>query len=101
MTGINYNKWAFHFSIWIMIMYSIQLYVSMNHLYIFAYNTERITQVMRALSVITLLLLLASLICLMLSLVNKQKMNYQFWIAAIVLAFYFLQIAFFLHFTFY
>ncbi|EDP95207.1 hypothetical protein U8527_13395 [Kordia algicida OT-1] len=90
MTAINYNKWAFHFSIWIVIIFIVQTYLTIDY-NAFTYNVERFVQVMGYLSIISLVLFLLTFIFLLVSIIKKLPKNYQFWISWAVISLYFMQ----------
>ncbi|MEP0265866.1 hypothetical protein [Dokdonia sp.] len=82
MDKVNFKKWAFHFMIWIIIINIITVYLLTTSASLF--NTNHNTgEVVLRLGLVATLLLVLSLLFIILSLVKKEKRNYQFWIAAI------------------
>lgn len=80
MKYINYNKWAFHFLIWIAIICVLQFYLTINF-NTFTYNQIRFMEVMQYFEIIAFMLFLAIILFLILSTIYKKERNYQFWIA--------------------
>ena len=78
MNKINFKKWAFHFTIWSFIINGISLFFKINFNSITGevYNyEERIFY----LSILSQLMLLLAIVFLVISIVKKEKRNYQFW----------------------
>ncbi|SFW56255.1 hypothetical protein [Cellulophaga fucicola] len=78
MNEINFKKWAFHFTIWSFIINGISLFFKINFNSITGevYNyEERIFY----LSILSQLMLLLAIVFLVISIVKKEKRNYQFW----------------------
>ncbi|MGJ8685643.1 MAG: hypothetical protein ACSHWW_13515 [Nonlabens sp.] len=82
MNNINYKKWAFHFIIWVVIINLIKLFLLSNYAN-FPRIQDSIPQVASALYLLSIVLLIATLIYVIISVVKKETRNYQFWIAAI------------------
>ena len=82
MNKINFKKWAFHFTIWVIIINGIVAYLTVT--YVSLFNTYNNTgEVISRLGIIATLLLVLSLLFIILSSVKKEKRNYQFWIAVV------------------
>ena len=78
MNKINFKKWAFHFTIWSIIINGISLFfkINFNNSTGEIYNyEERIFY----LSILSQLMLLLAIVFLVISIVKKEKRNYQFW----------------------
>ncbi|WP_430412912.1 hypothetical protein [Kordia sp.] len=82
MKYINYNKWAFHFMIWVMIICVLQVYLTVDF-NTFTYNQIRFLEVMQYFEIIAFVLFLTIVLFLTLSITFKKEKNYQFWLALI------------------
>lgn len=82
MDRINFKKWGFHFMIWIIIINTIVYYLTVNYVNRLMAGDSTIL-VIAQLGLVATFLLVLSLIFMTLSIVKKEKRNYQFWIAAI------------------
>jgi hypothetical protein len=87
MDKINFKKWAFHFMIWIMIINGIVFYLTITHVNLFNMQ-DNTGEVILRLGLVATLLLVLSLLFIILSLVKKEKRNYQFWIAVFGILFF-------------
>jgi hypothetical protein len=96
MSRINYNKWAFHFSIWILIIIILQATVVANYFYTVFTDNNRYAFAISAFESIMAVLFLGILIFLIASIVHKKAKNYQFWIATFVGIFYVVRFLYFM-----
>ncbi|WP_299680566.1 hypothetical protein [uncultured Dokdonia sp.] len=82
MDKISFKKWAFHFMIWVIIINSIIYYLTANYVNKLMAGDSVIVVISR-LGLVGALLLVLTLLFIILSIVKKEKRNYQFWIAAV------------------
>ena len=83
MNTINYKKWAFHFTIWIVIVNVVIFWVTVNYNSL-VYDPQSVQQTIWKLGLLTNLLLIGTILFLVISTVKKEKKNYQYWIAMVV-----------------
>jgi hypothetical protein len=83
MKNINYNKWTFHLSIWIVVVIIVHYYVVTNYNFL-THDWSRFRIVTLCLESIAAILFLGSLVFLGSTLVNNKVKNYQFWIAIFI-----------------
>ncbi|PKB42645.1 hypothetical protein AX016_0813 [Cellulophaga sp. RHA19] len=78
MNRISFKKWAFHFSVWVVIINIITFYNQINYSSLFnTYSVDRLLY----LGILSTLLLLLTIIFIVISTIKKEKRNYQFWTA--------------------
>ncbi|TVZ08277.1 hypothetical protein JM80_0761 [Cellulophaga sp. RHA_52] len=78
MKRISFKKWAFHFSVWVIIINIITFYNEISYSSVFnIYNLDRLLY----LGILSTLMLLLAIIFLVISAIKKEKRNYQFWTA--------------------
>ncbi|MEP0214666.1 MAG: hypothetical protein ABJD66_15720 [Cellulophaga sp.] len=78
MNSINFKKWAFHFSVWVVIINIITFYYKISYSSLFnTYNLDRLFY----LGALATLMLLLAIIFLVISTIKKEKRNYQYWLA--------------------
>jgi len=82
MNNINYNKWAFHFMIWIFIIFIVEFFMTINFNSL-TQDATRFMTVMVCFELIAFVLFLATVLFLILSSIRIKVRNYQFWIAAL------------------
>lgn len=82
MNQINFKKWAFRFTIWILILNIIIAYLVINYVHFpgVENNTELRLSLFNMLSTILLILGVTFIIS---STIKKEKKNYQYWGAII------------------
>ncbi|MFK5982373.1 MAG: hypothetical protein QM499_05605 [Flavobacteriaceae bacterium] len=82
MNNINFKKWAFRFMVWIIIINIISYYLTISYTNFF--NEQANTaETLFYLGIIGTFLLFLSLIFIVLSSINKEKKNYQYWISIV------------------
>ncbi|PTX59845.1 hypothetical protein C8N46_108158 [Kordia periserrulae] len=96
MSRINFNKWAFHFSIWILIIIILKETVVQKYFFTVFTEDNRYAVAISAFESIMALLFLGILIFLLASILHKKAKNYQFWIATFVGIFYVLRFLYFM-----
>ncbi len=82
MKNCNYNKWAFHFMIWIFIIFIVEFFMTINFNSL-TQDTTRFMTVMVCFELIAFVLFMATVLFLILSSIRIKVRNYQFWIAAL------------------
>ncbi|EDM44027.1 hypothetical protein SCB49_10567 [unidentified eubacterium SCB49] len=84
MNGINFKKWAFHFIIWVIIINIVLFYLTIS--YTSAFNLpNRNEDFILYLSLLALTLFILSLFFIVLSAIQKEIRNYQFWFTIIAI----------------
>lgn len=82
MDRINFKKWAFRFTIWIIIINIVVTYLVVT--YVDLFNTyDNTGEVILRLGLVATFLLVLSFLFIIISIVKKEKRNYQFWVAVI------------------
>lgn len=82
MNIINFKKWAFHSTIGNVIINIMTFYVTLNHVD-FPGVENNMSLTLFYFGMLSIILLLFSIIFSVLSIVKKEKRNYQFWISII------------------
>lgn len=78
MKRISFKKWAFHFSVWVIIINIITFYNEISYSSVFStYSLDRLLY----LGILSTLMMLLAIIFLVISIIKKEKRNYQFWTA--------------------
>ena len=82
MKKINFKKWAFRFTIWILIINIITFYMTINYVdfQVFEKNTGLN---LFYFGILNGILMILSVIFVIMSSVKKEKRNYQYWISII------------------
>ncbi|WP_299122196.1 hypothetical protein [uncultured Tenacibaculum sp.] len=78
----NYKKWSFKLLLYLIIINIVVAYLVFNFA-IGLHDSSRFNQNIGTLSIIGNLILLAGIVLTILSIVNKEKKNYQFYISII------------------
>jgi CDP-diglyceride synthetase len=82
MKKINFKKWAFRFTIWILIINIITFYMTIN--YVDFQSFEKNTGLnLFYFGILNGILMILSVIFVIMSSVKKEKRNYQYWISII------------------
>jgi uncharacterized membrane protein YhdT len=85
MNSINFKKWAFRFTIWILILNIITFYLTINYVdFPGVKNNTGLT--LFYFGILGSILLLLSIIFVIFSTIKKEKRNYQYWISIIGIA---------------
>lgn len=82
MNKINFKSWAFRFIVWVIIINGIVAYLTATYVNFLMAGDSTILVISR-LGLVATLLLVLTLLFIILSIVKKEKRNYQFWVAAI------------------
>lgn len=82
MSNINFKKWAFHFMIWIIIVNIISFYLTINYVDLFN-EQDNTGEVLFYIGIIGVILLLLCSIFIVLSSINKEEKNYQYWVSIV------------------
>lgn len=78
MNRISFKKWAFHFSVWVVIINIITFYNQISYSSLFnSFSLDRLMY----LGILSTLLLLLTIIFIVISTIKKEKRNYQYWLA--------------------
>ncbi len=82
MNNIDFKKWAFHFTIWILIINIISFYLTISLTSLFN-EQENTIEVLFYFGLLATILLLLSLIFIIFSTIKKEKKNYQYWTSVV------------------
>ncbi|WP_298517863.1 hypothetical protein [uncultured Kordia sp.] len=80
MGKLNYYKWAFRFTIWILIIQIVLFFLGFNF-NLYSHDIEQFIRIINYLVMISLLLFVTAVIFLIVGFVKREEQNYQFWIA--------------------
>ena len=78
MNSINFKKWAFHFTIWNLIINVITLYLTVTYVNFPGIENNTI-ETLIYFGLIGLILLFLTIIAIIFSTIKKEKRNYQYW----------------------
>ncbi len=82
MNKIIFKNWAFRFMIWIIIINMIVFYLTINYVN-FPGVENNTDSTLLYLEVISIVLMFLALAFIIMSMIRKEKRNYQFWIAIV------------------
>lgn len=82
MNRINFKKWAFHFTIWIMIINIITIYNIINYTN-FPGVADNMGLRLFLLGILSTILLLLSIAFIIISSIKKEERNYEYWTSVI------------------
>lgn len=82
MNKINFKKWAFRFTIYILIMNIVAYYLTVNYVY-FPGVESNIPKALIFLGILGRILLLLALVCIVASSLKNEERNYQYYVSII------------------
>ncbi|WP_272149862.1 hypothetical protein [Tenacibaculum aiptasiae] len=78
----NYKKWSFKLFLYLIIINIVIAYLVINYIHL-VHDSSRFNQNIGILSIVGNLILIAGIVLTILSIVNKEEKNYQFYISII------------------
>jgi len=91
MGGINYYKWAFRFTIWMVIIH-IVMFFSILNFNSFLYDEVGYMNGLNNFGILSLVLFVAAVVFLIIGFVKNQPQKYHFWIALLLCIGYLLNV---------
>lgn len=82
MNKINFKKWAFRFTIWLLILNIVIAYLIINHTDFPGVENNTGIRIL-LFSILSTILLILSVTFIIISTIKKEKKNYQYWISVV------------------
>lgn len=82
MSNLNFKKWAFHFTLWIAVINIITFYLVVNYTG-FPGSENNIGLGLFYFGILSSILLLLTTVFIVISTIQKEAKNYQYWISVI------------------